>query len=686
MNNEINYVSPFKRFCITIGNLPTAYLESMSYYEGLTYLVNYLSNNVIPALNNNGEAVEELQEKYIELKNYVDNYFEDLDIQQEIDNKLDEMVEDGTLINILAEYLQTQIIYDTHADMMADSANIPNNAKIQTLGYYDINDGGGALYYITDSADSDAIQDYLGNGLYTNLVIENNTINVKKLGAKADNASDNTTVFNQALSFANKYAIYFPKGNYKCSYLDIVNVENNIKIYGDNANIKLLDHVITADSQRLIDLQCEDDKNIIIEISGLNIDMNYTNNNDLVISSSDDYALQHCHAIFIYGSTSNIDVLIHDINFNDLIADGINLGGSSTKIIQKAIINNITSKNRTATRSDICVTCDFDSLNCSDMILDKFEIEVNSRRNNVRRTILLNNLDLKDTLDLDVDNNDGNTYLSASNIKVDNYFYTDIENANYDNCTFKLDNYVRLKGKKIKFDNCNFYTKNNDTFNIRSDDQIAYMYIAIGDILDVKFNNCNIEYNNTALAENEPDSPSKFLSAITMDRVEFNNCYININSKLLEYRGGDTYINNCTFKTSNNNLIYLINVGSNNISKDTNVYLYNNITTNDIYLYYPAIAGSYVINIFENNPCWKLGKVLYFTRFDKITSFNGGTGVIVTIKELTKHTNDSEPNNGIWIKGQIVYNSNPSTNYGWICTKSGNFGGSPTPTFSSLDI
>ena len=104
MNNEINYVSPFKKFVITIGNLPTAYLESMSYYEAITFLVNYLSNNVIPALNNNGLVVEELQAKFTELKKYVDDYFENLDVQEEINTKLDEMASDGTLAEIIEDY------------------------------------------------------------------------------------------------------------------------------------------------------------------------------------------------------------------------------------------------------------------------------------------------------------------------------------------------------------------------------------------------------------------------------------------------------------------------------------------------------------------------------------------------------------------------------------------------------
>ena len=57
MNNEINYVSPFKRFCISIGNLPTAYLESMSYYETLCWLCKYLENTINPAINQNADIV-----------------------------------------------------------------------------------------------------------------------------------------------------------------------------------------------------------------------------------------------------------------------------------------------------------------------------------------------------------------------------------------------------------------------------------------------------------------------------------------------------------------------------------------------------------------------------------------------------------------------------------------------------
>lgn len=62
-------------------------------------------NKIIEKCNLTGEQVERLTTAFNELKEYVDNYFENLDVQDEINNKLDEMVEDGTFDELLAEYL-----------------------------------------------------------------------------------------------------------------------------------------------------------------------------------------------------------------------------------------------------------------------------------------------------------------------------------------------------------------------------------------------------------------------------------------------------------------------------------------------------------------------------------------------------------------------------------------------------
>ena len=110
MTEELNTIetvdtSPFKKMVMTIGELPTSFVDSMTYYELLAWLCNYLQNTVIPAVNNNAEVSEELQTQFLELKDYVDDYFDNLDVQEEIDNKLDEMAEDGSLTAIIKAYV-----------------------------------------------------------------------------------------------------------------------------------------------------------------------------------------------------------------------------------------------------------------------------------------------------------------------------------------------------------------------------------------------------------------------------------------------------------------------------------------------------------------------------------------------------------------------------------------------------
>lgn len=103
--------SPFKHMVATIGNLPTSFVDSMSYYECIAWLVKYLETEVIPTVNNNAGAVAELQAAYIQLKEFVDNYFENLDVQEEINNKLDAMAESGTLAELINDYLSLEYIF-----------------------------------------------------------------------------------------------------------------------------------------------------------------------------------------------------------------------------------------------------------------------------------------------------------------------------------------------------------------------------------------------------------------------------------------------------------------------------------------------------------------------------------------------------------------------------------------------
>lgn len=91
--------APFRFWCQKI--LPAVYDDSLSYYELLCKVVDYL-NKVMEDDINVVNLVNELEE-------YMNNYFDNLDVQQEINNKLDSMVTDGTLMSIIAPYLDPQI-------------------------------------------------------------------------------------------------------------------------------------------------------------------------------------------------------------------------------------------------------------------------------------------------------------------------------------------------------------------------------------------------------------------------------------------------------------------------------------------------------------------------------------------------------------------------------------------------
>ena len=110
---ESKRLNPFGRFCCTIGNLPTSYMLSLTYEEQLIWFCKYLEDTVIPAVNNNAEALEELQNLFIELKDYVDNYLDNLDLQEDINNKLDEMATDGTLAEIINQEIFDELNHRT---------------------------------------------------------------------------------------------------------------------------------------------------------------------------------------------------------------------------------------------------------------------------------------------------------------------------------------------------------------------------------------------------------------------------------------------------------------------------------------------------------------------------------------------------------------------------------------------
>lgn len=86
-----NMVKPFRFWVQNV--LPTVYDDSLSYYELLNKVVEYLNRTISEV---NGVSAE-LQM----FENWVVNYFDSVDFQSMVNEKLDEMAEDGTLDQLI---------------------------------------------------------------------------------------------------------------------------------------------------------------------------------------------------------------------------------------------------------------------------------------------------------------------------------------------------------------------------------------------------------------------------------------------------------------------------------------------------------------------------------------------------------------------------------------------------------
>lgn len=119
--------------------LPTVFDDSLSYYEVLTKLTKMV-NTLLENTDTTEANVEALATAYDELQTYVNDYFENLDVTTEIDNKLEEWRDAGIIDNMVDSYV-APIIHDylygaddeggvqkTLEDMLADATESLNNA------------------------------------------------------------------------------------------------------------------------------------------------------------------------------------------------------------------------------------------------------------------------------------------------------------------------------------------------------------------------------------------------------------------------------------------------------------------------------------------------------------------------------------------------------------------------------
>ena len=149
MNKNYNYkrLTPFKWFVLQNFPFIDEDFDAITNYQLFCKLGEEI-NKLIESMNLSGEQVEELTTAFNDLQDYVNNYFENLDVQEEINNKLNQMVQDGTLENIINEQifsnLNEQITSNTNdinllneqtTILIGDSYSLDRRPDIEITGW-----------------------------------------------------------------------------------------------------------------------------------------------------------------------------------------------------------------------------------------------------------------------------------------------------------------------------------------------------------------------------------------------------------------------------------------------------------------------------------------------------------------------------------------------------------------------
>lgn len=223
---NFNKLTPFKWFVLENFPFIEADFDALTEWQLFCKLGKEM-NKIINSENILGTQMENVTNAFIDLQNYVNNYFDNLDLQEEVNNKLNEMVEDGTLQEIISIYLNSVAIQGFNdISSLKEATSLQNGSFAKTYGRNNINDGFGAFYFIREIQNTDVVDNY-------NIVA---LLNSNLVAVKQKENIENEVEQNKK-NFANFFfSIFFNRNTLKMDYftsLDGIswakqNIENNL--------------------------------------------------------------------------------------------------------------------------------------------------------------------------------------------------------------------------------------------------------------------------------------------------------------------------------------------------------------------------------------------------------------------------------------------------------------------------
>lgn len=335
--SEYNYkkLYPFKWFVLQNFPFIEADFDAITNWQLLCKLGEEL-NKLITATNGIGEQVESLTD-------YVNHYFDNLDVQEEINNKLDDMAEQGTLQEIIDNYLQLKslLCYDTVADMKS-ATNLIEGSYAKTLGFYSLNDGGGAYYKIRAVTNEDSVNEMnliaitSDDTLIAELVCD--VANVLQFGAKGDGETNDTTALQTASNYAqnNNVEFYVPEKTFKSNALTftlipIITIKGDISAIEQNSTF-LFDYA-GLNSAPIININKISNYAIIKLLGVESGEVNIRRAFKLLLTTDDNQERRHtsqCYNTFNLGFINQLE--IHVATQSGYINENLFIGGRFASI------------------------------------------------------------------------------------------------------------------------------------------------------------------------------------------------------------------------------------------------------------------------------------------------------------------------------------------------------------------
>lgn len=549
--------------------LPLVYDDSLTYQELLYKLIAKI-NEVVESQNQTNENFDELYALFIQLKEYVDNYFKNLDVQEEINNKLDEMAKDGTLDKIINEQIFGEL--NDRIDKLEKSGSVVSVKKWGAVGDGVTDDTTAFITCFNEITENNIL--YIPHGIY---VINGTHEFLLKCPIIGDNATfilvdsyfrynENCSVDGITFNYSDKTTAISFKSTTPAKKVVIRNC-NFVYLKQTPTNRNAVAVRVLSEISEIENIEIIGYESGVIYSNVVGLDSKYNTINNIFGKNIETLVdvEGYTNAATATGSLKNFDISnIVLENTGEELAGITNTVGCDCLLftfVDNFNIQNITSI-RAKERAIYLNTCTNGTItNVYNYYSDNIKI---AGQNNVRNSaniclsnILANECYLGSIFDV----------YDANNIFISNF--SSINNV-------KTDSLIRVRGKsrEIFFNNGEIYgsyrgiisfeyasSVTNELVNINFNDIVMYNIINGGAeygvvnvinphnnwLYDLTFNNINVEPRKNYV--NTSSNISHFINISDVDTISVNNCVIkNVNSSanILKFTGCvRVYLNNC---------------------------------------------------------------------------------------------------------------------------------------------